>query len=217
MNIHHIFIFTNPKGKIADELVEFGLTEGSRRVHPGQGTANRKFYFDNFFLEILWVEDQQEFNRELIVSTGLGQRAEYQLNSSSPFGLCLANEPATDSLFAAAYRYQPDYFPTGMTIDVLANNLCPQLPWTFRLPFKTQQKQDAEPRNHVNGVSVLTKAIFEYQTINSESEKTYLDCFAGESVIQFIESDRFWLSLEFDNHRQNLQRNFDGLFLTVNY
>lgn len=217
MNIHHIFIFANPKGKIADELVEFGLTEGSGRVHPGQGTANRKFYFDNFFLEILWVENQQEFNRELIVSTGLGQRAEYSLNSASPFGLCLANEPATDSFFTAAYQYQPDYFPAGMTIDVLANNFCPQLPWTFRLPFKGQQKQDAEPRNHLNGLSVLTKAIFEYQTINSESEKTYLDCFAGESTIQFIESDRFWLTLEFDNCNQVKMRDFENLFLTIKF
>ncbi len=49
MNIDHIFIFTDDDGKDADELVDFGLTEGSNRVHVGQGTTNRKFYFDNFF------------------------------------------------------------------------------------------------------------------------------------------------------------------------
>ncbi len=52
MNIVHIFIFTDDNGKVADELVEFGLIEGSNLVHVGQGTTNRKFYFDNFFLEI---------------------------------------------------------------------------------------------------------------------------------------------------------------------
>jgi hypothetical protein len=31
MNIDHIFIFTDDNGKIANELVEFGLTEGSRK------------------------------------------------------------------------------------------------------------------------------------------------------------------------------------------
>ena len=41
LNIDHIFIFSNKGGKEADELVEFGLTEGSSRLHPGQGTTNR--------------------------------------------------------------------------------------------------------------------------------------------------------------------------------
>jgi hypothetical protein len=217
MHIHHIFIFTDPKGEAADELVNFGLIEGSGRVHPGQGTANRKFYFDNFFLEILWVDKQEEFNHDLIKSTGLCQRANHQLNSHSPFGLCLANEPTTDSLFASAYQYQPDYFPVGMTINVVTNDLCPQLPWTFRLPFKDQQKQDAEPRNHLNGLSVLTKAEFEYQTNDSDCENNYLDHFTRQSTIQFIKSNRFWLTLEFDNHRQGLTKNIESLFLTIKY
>lgn len=33
MDIDHIFIFTNDKGKVADELVAFGLTEGGSRIH----------------------------------------------------------------------------------------------------------------------------------------------------------------------------------------
>ncbi|MEL7250946.1 MAG: hypothetical protein AAFO03_21130 [Bacteroidota bacterium] len=71
MNIDHIFIFTNDKGKIADEMVTFGLTEGSSRVHLGQGTTNRKFYFDHFFLEVLWVHDEVELHSEQTKPTGL--------------------------------------------------------------------------------------------------------------------------------------------------
>src|SRR4051794_34154336 len=58
MDIDHIFIFTDNKGRIADELVSFGLTEGSSRVHQGQGTTNRTFSFENFFLEIVWVHNE---------------------------------------------------------------------------------------------------------------------------------------------------------------
>jgi len=72
MTIDHIFIFTTDFGKIADELIEFGLTEGSGRVHIGQGTTNRKFYFDNFFLEIIWVHNEKEINSEPIKPIGLG-------------------------------------------------------------------------------------------------------------------------------------------------
>lgn len=48
MEVDHIFIFSNNQGREADELINFGLTEGSNRVHPGQGTRNRKFYFEIF-------------------------------------------------------------------------------------------------------------------------------------------------------------------------
>ena len=46
-----------PAAPEAAWLVEFGLVEGSPNVHPGQGTANRRFFFDNAFLELLWVAD----------------------------------------------------------------------------------------------------------------------------------------------------------------
>ncbi|MFK7787387.1 MAG: hypothetical protein AB8B56_19845 [Crocinitomicaceae bacterium] len=38
MEVDHIFIFLDNQGKEADELLEFGFTEGSSRRHPGQGT-----------------------------------------------------------------------------------------------------------------------------------------------------------------------------------
>jgi Glyoxalase-like domain len=91
MNADHIFIFTNDQGKVADQLVAFGLKEGSNRVHVGQGTTNRKFYFENFFLEILWVHDETEINSELLKLIGLWQRVNHQSNSFSPFGLCIVN------------------------------------------------------------------------------------------------------------------------------
>ncbi len=60
-SIDHIFIFTHDQGKIAEQLIDFGLSEGSSRINTGQGTANRKFYFHNFFLEILWVQNEADF------------------------------------------------------------------------------------------------------------------------------------------------------------
>jgi len=43
MDIDHIFVFTDTEGKIADELISFGLTANESRVHKGQGTMNRTF------------------------------------------------------------------------------------------------------------------------------------------------------------------------------
>ena len=214
MNIDHIFIFTDDKGKIADDLVDFGLTEGSNRIHIGQGTANRKFYFDNFFLEILWVHNSNEITSDKTKPMGLWQRAEYKTNRFSPFGLCIVNSEGTETIFNNAFKYQPDYFPQGMEIDIIKNEDQTDLPWTFRLPFKGQKKPESEPTKHKNDISILTNAIFEYQSI---SENTFLENFKNHRQIQFIKSSRHWLNLIFDNGKQRKKQEFKNLKLTIEY
>lgn len=214
MNIDHIFIFTDNNGKIADELIDFGLIEGSNRIHAGQGTTNRKFYFDNFFLEILWVYNEVELKSEQTKPTGLWQRAEFKTNNFSPFGLCIVNSDDSETLFEKAFKYQPDYFPKGMEIDIIKNENQTDLPWTFRLPFKRQKKHENEPIKHRNEISVLTNAIFEYKSI---AENTFLDNFKNEDTIQFIKSSRHWLNLIFDNGKQGKKQEFGKLKLTIEY
>jgi hypothetical protein len=214
MEADHIFIFTDDDGKVADQLVEFGLTEGSNRVHVGQGTTNRKFYFDNFFLEVLWVHDTKEIKSEKIKPIGLWQRADFKINDFSPFGLCIVNTSETEEFFKDSFKYQPDYFPQGQTIDILKNENQSSLPWTFRLPFKGQKKNINEPTEHKNGISLLTKTTFEYQ---EKIEATFLNFFEREKNIEFKKSDRAWLNLTFDNGTQGLTTEFGTLKLTIHY
>ena len=37
--------------------MDFGPDYGSRNVHTGQGTANRRFFFEKSILELIWVRD----------------------------------------------------------------------------------------------------------------------------------------------------------------
>jgi hypothetical protein len=60
MEIDHIFICAQPGAPEAEALVRFGLVEGSGNTHPGQGTANRRFFFDNAFIELLWLVNAAE-------------------------------------------------------------------------------------------------------------------------------------------------------------
>lgn len=62
--IDHIFIASRPDAPQADALLERGFLEGSANVHPGQGTANRRFFFVDFMLEFIWVRDQAEATSE---------------------------------------------------------------------------------------------------------------------------------------------------------
>lgn len=99
MKVDHLIIFSNHKGGEADELLEFGLVEGSNRIHPGQGTRNRKFYFGNFFLEIVWITDKTEINSKTTAPIQLWERSNHNINNFSPFGLCLEKTDDTSELF----------------------------------------------------------------------------------------------------------------------
>ncbi|QLG45289.1 VOC family protein [Costertonia aggregata] len=215
MEVDHIFIFSNNKGKEANDLVEFGLTEGSSRLHPGQGTTNRKFYFDNFFLEILWVVNEEEIRSELTAKTKLWERSQFKKNGNSRFGLCLVNSELTDKLFEKSEIYEPDYFPKDMSIDIITNEQNPDLPWTFRLPYRGIKKENNEPIEHLNGIKSLTKVEFETQ---KDSEKAgFKDAFKNVENVRFTESDGLNLILEFDNNAQGKIKEFSGLNLTVKY
>jgi hypothetical protein len=213
MEIDHIFIFSKNKGKEANEFIEFGFTEGSSRIHIGQGTANRKFYFENFFIEILWVENESEIISELILPTKLWERSNFQNNKYSPFGLCLVNTEETEILFEKSIKYQPEYFPKGLEIEILNDEKNPKLPWTFRLPFKGEKKKTDEPISHKNEINMLTKT--EFKIPFTENEFTMF--FKNEPNIKFDNCNEINLILTFDKNRNGKEMKFKSLPLTIRY
>jgi hypothetical protein len=60
VELDHFFICTAAGAPEAERLIELGLTEGAPNTHPGQGTACRRFFFENAFLELVWVTDAAE-------------------------------------------------------------------------------------------------------------------------------------------------------------
>ena len=215
MEVDHIFIFSNNRGKEASDLIEFGLTEGGNRLHSGQGTTNRKFYFDNFFLEILWVVNEDEIQSELTEKTKLWERSQFEKNGNSRFGLCLVNSKSTDNLFEKSEIYEPNYFPKGMSIDIITNEQNPNLPWTFRLPYRGKKKKSNEPIEHLNGIKSLTKVEFKTQTDSKKID--FEDAFKNVENIKFTKSDSLSLILEFDNIAQGKVKEFPELDLKIKY
>lgn len=215
MKIDHFFIFSSNKGQIANELVEFGITEGSNRIHRGQGTANRKFYFDNFFLEVLWVDNESDIRSEQTSKTKLWERSQFEKSGHSPFGLCLVNSKSTDLLFQDSLVYQPNYFPQGMSIDIITNEKTPQLPWTFRLPYRDIQKKPNEPTKHANGIKKLTKVIFEYPS--TKTQTVFEKYFEQIDSIVFKSEKQTHLTLEFDHCVQGKSKEFKQLQLSIKF
>ena len=98
IELHHFFILTDPGAPQADILSVDGLIEGTRNDHPGQGTANRRFFFSNTTLELLYVRDAGE------AASGRGSRLRIADRATdriaSPFGFVVsATSGSTDMPF----------------------------------------------------------------------------------------------------------------------
>jgi hypothetical protein len=117
--VDHAFIGCSTGAPQGVALLRLGLVEGSANTHPGQGTANRRFFFENFMLELVWVTDSAEVQNERTRRTRLWERCERQDGQVSPFGIIFrpAGPPPAPPPFASG----------SMRID-----LRPDLPLVFR-------------------------------------------------------------------------------------
>ena len=89
MELDHIFIFTELPAQVANSLCKFGFTEGTPNTHPGQGTSCRRFFFENAYLEFVWVSREDEIKNPAIAKTKLWERSQYNLTNYCPFGSVL--------------------------------------------------------------------------------------------------------------------------------
>src|ERR1700756_4266828 len=89
VELDHLFVCVSAGGPEAERLAELGLTEGAPNRHPGQGTACRRFYFANAYLELLWIEGPEETQGELARPLRLRDRWSGQSNGACPFGVVL--------------------------------------------------------------------------------------------------------------------------------
>ena len=138
IELDHFFILTDLGAPHADLLSGIGLTEGPRNDHPGQGTANRRFFFSNTALELLYVNDANK------AANGRGSRLRFperaQDTKASPLGLIVrATNESTDVPFPG-WRYCREYFRAdqcfhvGENSDLLEEPLCICVPLDMPLP-----------------------------------------------------------------------------------
>src|SRR5262245_8840884 len=152
IELDHLFLWASVGGPEADRLVAFGLTEGEPNTHPGQGTACRRFFFRNAFLEVVWVEAQAEG----ILATGLWPRG----SGTSPFGLCLRPvRPGCGEVPFPAWEYRPPYLPAPLVVHV-GQGVPESEPWWFYLSFGRRPDDASWPRpqplDHPAGLGEIT-------------------------------------------------------------
>ena len=209
LKIDHIFLFSQAGGRETDTLVAAGLAEGSGRSHPGLGTQNRRVFFENFYLEVLWVHDETEARASS--APGIWERALFRETGASRLGLCLANTAETDALFRNAIAFEAAYNAPGAPIEILTTA---RMPWIFRLPHRGLRRHPEEPKVHQSGMRKLTKARFTLRTIDLPEVCATI---AGSAPVEFETGADEKLTLEFDGGARNMCRTFEDLALELRY
>ncbi|MDH5324214.1 MAG: VOC family protein [Gammaproteobacteria bacterium] len=171
LELDHFFILVKPGAQVADRLINLGMHEGSPNRHPGQGTANRRFFFPGGgALELLYICDEQEALNGPGRDLNLVQRSRDPL--ASPFGIVVRRcdnqyDNHSQALPFAGWSYQPDYFKPPMAFHVGENSPLLQEPLCIYLPFKDPDKthaleekmfsrEDLETRDEFNTISHIT-------------------------------------------------------------
>lgn len=134
LELDHVFILVPQEAEVGDALVSLGLEESFRRDHKGQGTSNRRFVFSNGMLELLWLRDEEEANAGTGRALNLSTR--FASDTASPFGVVLSRQNAGNQTMPfSGWRYQPDYFPSGMAFLVGDNASNINEPLCIYAPF----------------------------------------------------------------------------------
>jgi hypothetical protein len=144
--IDHVFVFIAPGAPEAAALTKLGLTESFRRPHPGQGTANACFCFDNAYLELLWIADAHEAATCALARSGIAARAGWRQTGASPFGIALRSADPAAALPFPSWDYTAPFLPAGMTIPVATASDDPRQPLLFRSPGNARPDQWTDGR-----------------------------------------------------------------------
>jgi Glyoxalase-like domain len=170
--LDHLFILTDIGAPEAERLVSFGLVEGRSNTHPGQGTTNRCFFFQNAMLELLWVHDPEEAKSEVVRPTRLWERWENRNSGASPFGICLRPAPGFDNRVAfSSWAYRPPYLPPELSIEIGQNSNVLTEPLLFQIPFgqRPDRSQKPQPLDHAMGLREITRLQLIGPAINNPS------------------------------------------------
>ncbi|WP_070000983.1 hypothetical protein [Cellulosilyticum sp. I15G10I2] len=209
MEVDHIFICTKKKAPEGDLLVDFGLIEGSQNTHLGQGTANRRFYFQNMMVELLWIEDLTEVQNKRTKPMRLYERCLATVNKVCPFGVGFRPTIEKEGFVPfKTWDYHPAYLPEVLKIQV-ADGTPLSEPMYFYLSFanrKDTADKEREPMKHSIPLKEVTSVSVYINVEDDLSETAYILNDLGNVHIKKDKENL--MVLEFDKGVLNQSKDF---------
>ena len=209
--LDHLFVLTSAGAPEAKELIAFGLKEGGANTHPGQGTACRRFFFHNAYLELLWVADAAEVQSEVIRHTCLWERWSGRASGSCPFGIVFRprNDPAAKPPFTT-WEYHPPYLPTHLSIGVGTNAQACAEPLLFCMPGalrpQWQPVDKRQPLDHPAGLREVSRA--EFFCPRTAPTTPALSAAINAGMVRMHEASDFFVEIGFDGETAKQQADF---------
>ncbi|WP_256105957.1 VOC family protein [Streptomyces sp. ODS05-4] len=146
-------------------LEDAGYCAGSSNKHPGQGTANRRVFFDNAYLEFLFPTNLHVVASPAIARTGIAQRFRY----GCPFGVGL-REMSDGNLPFPTWEFGPHYLPDSARIRMASCSSDAWQPLLFTISFEARPDHDArEPLEHAAGRTSIGEALITSPGMNSSN------------------------------------------------
>lgn len=125
LEVDHLFIYATEGEPSVLILQEFGLHCSHQIVQrPEQGTASTVFFFENAYLELIWLEDENAAGHHA-ARTGIDipARARWQQTGASPFGVGLRYKPGVTKPRLRSRKRQVERMRPDTLVHLSAENL----------------------------------------------------------------------------------------------
>ncbi len=219
LDIDHIILWTKKDAPDTSLFQQKGFTIDKRKmIHNGFGTGGRYIFFYNVYFELLYINDDSEFNSKYqnIMSAS---RSNWKKNNNSPFGLGLSITPydSTQIPFPTKSRQAAWMKPNSSIFIDSSNYTYNQEPIVIvvppymvqpkfetkedieKLPNETMRNHYLESAQHSNGIKRLTnlKIICDTNKFSSTiaSLKSIQYC-------QILKGNKNLMEITFDNNVQ---------------
>jgi len=198
--LDHVFVCCAEGAPEAARLTHLGLAEGSSNTHPGQGTASRRFFFENAYLELFWVTDAREAQTGPAARTRLWARWSARGAEASPFAVILRPGEAEDAPPPfPSWAYHPSYLPPPLAIHVAEGTPLSE-PAFFYLGFARGAGQ-MQPQPRAHGLGVRTMSAVEIGRPGPAAPSAAAQFVQAAGLVQFVESKRHVMTVTFDGGR----------------
>lgn len=200
IEIDHVIICCDEHAPEAAALIGAGLLEGSSNVHRGQGTANRRFFFRNAYIELLWVDDLASAKREPARRTRLWERWLRRRDDACPFGIATRpSDPQAEALPPfPTWAYHAPYLPPGVSIGIALATPLSQ-PELLHLAFATRpDAKQIEPLAHPTGAKFLTGVCIGLP-LGRAARTQAANAIASAGLVSFFAAPSYIMELTFDD------------------
>jgi hypothetical protein len=202
LELHHFFIFVQTGAEVARLLRSIGMREGTRNIHEGQGTSNRRFNFANGTLELLWIHDEEEAIHGLGRNMFLADRAKDA--RASPFGVIFTRKDnMSDSMPFEGWKYEPVYLHSSWSFHIGVNSTNLVEPLCVYMPFIEPGTPRGSDENRDIGSISQVKI---YVPVNAMSKVLTVANGADRLVIE--QGNDHLMEIMFNNHNKGLSKDF---------